>query len=213
MADPRMQAGQPGTSYFMESPAVFPEATRPKKGRGRFSSSTWFKSPRDITWTIDSKLDGRDKPSGYDSNSLITILRSSQCVCAAATLIFYVFTMSAPAPWLLFFAVAMGVLSGGWSILALYLRHQYAIWLVIAEIVLAIGWIVLFATSSAATPEDAKAVTFHLGLLAMEASMVLWIQTCLLAVTPFFHKILPSVFLGKMKIKKKKATSDLEMVR
>ncbi|KAI2622218.1 hypothetical protein GGS26DRAFT_251913 [Hypomontagnella submonticulosa] len=31
-------------------------------------------------------------------------------------------------------------------------------------------------------------------MIAIEASMVLWIQTCLLVVTPFFHKLMPWLF-------------------
>ncbi|KAI0890301.1 uncharacterized protein GGS22DRAFT_150517 [Annulohypoxylon maeteangense] len=158
------------------------------------SKDGWFKGPRDTAWTIDSTVNGKSNPSGYDSNTLITILRWSQFFTSAMTLILYVFTLSAPVLWLLLLAGIAGFLSCLFSILALYLRHRWTIWLVIPEILLTIAWIVLFATSSLSSPPDSKGETFQLGLIAIEASMVLWIQTFLLAITPAFHKMLPRLF-------------------
>ncbi|KAI2467133.1 hypothetical protein F4781DRAFT_433667 [Annulohypoxylon bovei var. microspora] len=154
----------------------------------------WFKGPRDTAWTIDSTVNGKSNPSGYDSNTLITILRSSQFFSGAMTLILYVFTLSAPALWLTLLASVAGTLSCIFSILALYLRHRWTIWLAIIEVLLTIAWIVLLAASSVSSPPDSKEKTFNLGMMAVEASMVLWIQTFLLAVTPAFHKMLPRLF-------------------
>ncbi|KAI1096049.1 hypothetical protein F5B19DRAFT_216733 [Rostrohypoxylon terebratum] len=158
------------------------------------SRDGWFKGPRDTEWTIDSAVNGKSNPSGYDSNTLITILRWSQFFTSAMTLILYVFTLSAPAIWLIILAAAVGFLSCLFSILALYLRHRWAIWLAIPEVLLTVAWIVLFAASSLTSPPDSKEETFKLGLIAMEASLVLWIQTFLLAITPAFHKMLPRLF-------------------
>ncbi|KAI0380107.1 hypothetical protein F5Y04DRAFT_282236 [Hypomontagnella monticulosa] len=154
----------------------------------------WFKSPRDTTWTIDSTVNGKAKPSGYDSNSLITILRSSQCLCAVLVIISYICTLSAPTFWLIILGSVVGVLSSGWSICALFLRHRWSVYLAIPEILIAIAWIVLFAASSTAVPDEAKSGAFHFAVMAIEASMVLWIQTCLLVATPFFHKLMPWLF-------------------
>ncbi|KAL7628968.1 hypothetical protein AAE478_000486 [Parahypoxylon ruwenzoriense] len=154
----------------------------------------WFKTPRDTAWTIDSYVNGKPKPSGYDSNSLITILRSSQCLAAILTLTTYVFTLSVPVLWLVLLASAAAVVSGVWSILALFLRHVWSVWLAIPEFLLMTAWITLFAASSNTTPDDSKASTFRLGMIAIEASMILWIQTCLLMVTPFFHRTMPWLF-------------------
>ncbi|XDG06704.1 hypothetical protein ABKA04_006319 [Annulohypoxylon sp. FPYF3050] len=158
------------------------------------SRDGWFKGPRDTDWTIDSAVNGKSNPSGYDSNTLITILRSSQFFTSAMTLILYVFTLSGPTIWLIILAAAVGFLSCLFSIFALYLRHRWAIWLAIPEVLLTIAWIVLFAASSLSSPPDSKKKTFQLGLIAIEASMVLWIQTFLLAITPAFHKMLPRLF-------------------
>ncbi|KAI0843237.1 hypothetical protein F5Y06DRAFT_84048 [Hypoxylon sp. FL0890] len=155
---------------------------------------SFFKSPRDTTWTIDSAVNGRAKPSGYDTNSLITILRSSQCVAAIMTLILYVFTLSFPSFWLAILSSTTGFVSACFSILALYLRHCWTIWLVLPEVLITIAWIVLLVASAISTPKDDKYVTFHLGMIAIEASMVLWIQTGLLMITPFFHKLIPRLF-------------------
>ncbi|KAI0175809.1 hypothetical protein GGR52DRAFT_330874 [Hypoxylon sp. FL1284] len=160
------------------------------------SRDGWFKNPRDTSWTIDSAVNGKKKPSGYDSNTLITVVRSSQCFAACMVLILYVSTTSAPAQWLTIFAAAAGGLSAIWSIFVLFLRHVWSIWLVIPEILIAVAWMVLFGVSSDARPDVLKSETFRVGMVAIEASMVLWIQTCLLAVTPFFHKLVPWV-LGK----------------
>ncbi|KAI1462111.1 hypothetical protein F4805DRAFT_453341 [Annulohypoxylon moriforme] len=154
----------------------------------------WFKGPRDTTWTIDSTVNGKSNPSGYDSNTLITILRWSQFFTSAMTLILYVFTLSASALWLLLLAGVVGFLSCVFSIFALYLRHRWTIWLAVPEILIAVAWIVLFAASSLSSPPEFKERTFQLGLIAIEASMVLWIQTFLLAITPAFHRMLPRLF-------------------
>lgn len=91
-------------------------------------------------------------------------------------------------------AAAAGVVSGAWSVFALFLRHIWSLWLVIPEFLLALGWIVLFGASSCEMPDDSKRTTFNLGMIAIEASMVLWIQTCLLMLAPFFHKLMPWLF-------------------
>ncbi|KAI1804977.1 hypothetical protein F4811DRAFT_570604 [Daldinia bambusicola] len=155
---------------------------------------SWFKSPRDTSVTIDSTINGKIKPSGYDSNSLITILRSSQCFTALMVLILYVFTSSVPIFWLIFYTVAEVVLASAWSIFVLFLRHHWSIWLVIPEFVITVAWVVLFAMSSLLTPDESKELTFRLSLIAIEASMVLWLQTCFLVLTPFFHKLMPCLF-------------------
>ncbi|KAI1079102.1 hypothetical protein F5B20DRAFT_179185 [Whalleya microplaca] len=191
--------------------SVYPRPTEQSEGGTSnkrkiwwFSSSSelkardgWFKTPRNTTWTIDSTVDGKPKPSGYDSNSLITIIRAAQCVTAIAVLILYVFTLSAPSPWLLALAAILGVLTGAWSIFALFLRHIWSIWLAVPEILLMIAWVVLFIASAAATPEDSKAMIFKVATLVTEASMVLMIPTGLLAATPAFHKCMPWLFHGK----------------
>ncbi|KAI1478330.1 hypothetical protein F4774DRAFT_410890 [Daldinia eschscholtzii] len=156
--------------------------------------NSWFKSPRNTSVTIDSTINGKSKPSGYDSNSLITILRSSQCFTAIMVLILYVFTSSVPIFWLIFYTVALCILAGAWSIFALFLRHHWSILLVIPEIVITVAWIVLFAMSSLSTPNESKEFTFQLSLMAIEASMVLWLQTFFLVITPFFHMIMPCLF-------------------
>lgn len=154
----------------------------------------WFKSPRDTNFTIDSRINGENKPSGYDSNSLITILRSSQCFIALLVLILYVFTSSVPVFWLIFYTIAEVALASFWSIFALFLRHHWSIWLVIPEIVITVAWIVLFAISSLSTPDESKESTFRLSLMAIEASMVIWLPTCFLAIAPFFHWLMPWLF-------------------
>ncbi|KAI1468873.1 uncharacterized protein F4812DRAFT_458400 [Daldinia caldariorum] len=154
----------------------------------------WFKSPRDTSVTIDSTINGKSKPSGYDSNSLITILRSSQCFTALMVLVLYVFTSSVPIFWLIFYTVAEVVLASAWSIFVLFLRHRWSVWLVIPEFVITVAWVVLFAMSSLLTPDESKESTFRLSLIAIEASMVLWLQTCFLVLTPFFHKLMPCLF-------------------
>ncbi|KAF3065018.1 hypothetical protein GL218_01961 [Daldinia childiae] len=148
----------------------------------------------DTTFTIDSRINGGNKPSGYDSNSLITILRSSQCFIALLVLILYVFTSSVPVFWLIFYTIAEVVLASFWSIFALFLRHHWSIWLVIPEIVITVAWIVLFAVSSLSTPDESKESTFRLSLMAIEASMVMWLPTCFLAISPFFHWLMPWLF-------------------
>ncbi|KAI1143081.1 hypothetical protein F5Y05DRAFT_142209 [Hypoxylon sp. FL0543] len=154
----------------------------------------FFKNPRDTTWTIDSTVNGEDKPSGYDSNSLITIIRSSQCVAAFATLVVYDCTFSFPSFWLALLSGILGFVSICFSILALFLRHRWALWLVLPEVFLTIAWIVLLIASALSTPKDGKYVTFQVGMVAIVASLVLWIPTCLLMLTPFFHKLMPRVF-------------------
>ncbi|KAI1209860.1 uncharacterized protein F4807DRAFT_76242 [Annulohypoxylon truncatum] len=158
------------------------------------SRDGWFKGPRNTAWTIDSTVNGKSNPSGYDSNTLITILRWSQFFTSGMTLILYVFTLSAPKLWLTLLASVVGFLSCLFSIFALYLRHRWAIWLAIPEILITIAWIVLLTASSLSWPPDSKAKTFQLGMIAIEASMVLWIQTFLLAITPAFHRMLPRLF-------------------
>ncbi|KAI2618787.1 hypothetical protein GGR54DRAFT_640329 [Hypoxylon sp. NC1633] len=212
--------------FLMEGSGSFPRLAppqqhmtkgQPKKRRGGWwclsshelkGKDTWFKSPRDTSWTIDSTISGKQKPPGYDSNSLITILRSSQCLTAIMVLILYVFTQSAPSFWLLLLGAVTSVLSGGWSIFALYLRHQWATALLIPEVLLTVAWIVLFAASSLNTPDESKYTWFRLAVLAMEASMVLWIQTCLLMVTPIFHKLIPWLFRPRSH---KGARPDMEL--
>ncbi|KAI0013061.1 hypothetical protein F4779DRAFT_474460 [Xylariaceae sp. FL0662B] len=154
----------------------------------------WFKTPRNTTWTIDSAVNGKQKPSGYDSNSLITIIRSAQCLTAIAVLILYVFTVSAPSIWLIALAAAASIATGFWSIFALFLRHVWSAWVAIPEVLLTVAWITLFIASSTATPEDSKAEVFKVATIAMEACMVFAFPTCLLAVTPFFHKCMPWLF-------------------
>ncbi|KAI0116883.1 hypothetical protein F4814DRAFT_265677 [Daldinia grandis] len=154
----------------------------------------WFKSPRDTSFTIDTIISSGNKPSGYDSNSLITILRSSQCFIAFFVLIIYVFTSSVPVFWLIFFTIGEVALASFWSIFALFLRHHWSIWLVIPEIVITVAWIILFAVSSLSTPDESKEVTFRLSLMAIEASMVIWILTCFLVIAPFFHWLMPWLF-------------------
>ncbi|KAI1381821.1 hypothetical protein F4677DRAFT_5396 [Hypoxylon crocopeplum] len=172
----------------------------------------WFKSPRDTTWTIDSTIDGKKKPSGYDSNSLITILRSSQCVSAVMVLILYIFTLSSPALWITLLAAAVAVLSGAWSILVLFLRHHWTVFLVIPEFILTIAWMVTLGVSYNATPPEGKYTTYRLALVAIEASMVLWIQTCLLGVTPLFHKLMPWLFQRRSHGDDPATSGGLEMV-
>ncbi|KAI0135969.1 hypothetical protein F4776DRAFT_113254 [Hypoxylon sp. NC0597] len=172
--------------------------SRKRNKRGCFDKlklkEGFFKSPRDTSWTIDSMVNGRPNPSGYDSNSLITILRSSQCVAAVMTAILYDCTMSFPSFWLALLSATVAPLSALFSILALHLRHRWVLWLVIPEVLLTIAWIVLIVASAMSTPKDGKEGTFYLGMIAIEASTVLWIQTCLLMVTPFFHRMIPKLF-------------------
>ncbi|KAI5866685.1 hypothetical protein GGS23DRAFT_283146 [Durotheca rogersii] len=154
----------------------------------------WAETPRDTPWTTGSHINSKPKPSSYDSGSLVTIIRSSQCLAAILALVLYVFTMSGPTLWLLVLASATSVLSGGWCILALFLRHVWSVWLVIPELLLALTWVVLFVVSSTTTPDDSKALTFRLGMMAIEAAMVLWTQTSLLAITPVFHQTISCLF-------------------
>ncbi|KAI1409164.1 hypothetical protein F5Y13DRAFT_170928 [Hypoxylon sp. FL1857] len=154
----------------------------------------FFKNPRNRSWTIDSTVNNKPKPSGYDSNSLITILRSSQCFAAFMTLILYVFTLSFPSFWLALLSSITSFLSMCFSMFALFLRHRWTPWLVTPELLLTIAWVVLLVSSSVSTPTDGKYETFHLGMIAIEASTVLWIQTCLLMVTPYFHRLAPRLF-------------------
>ncbi|KAI4866241.1 hypothetical protein F4820DRAFT_262934 [Hypoxylon rubiginosum] len=186
-------------------------------GSGKFKAKDgWFKNPRDTTWTIDSAVNGKKNPSGYDSNTLITIVRSSQCFSACMALILYVCTMSAPSQWLMILAAAVGVLSAGWSMFALFLRHVWSIWLVIPEVLIAVAWIVLYSANSVAKPDVVKSETFRVGTIAIEASMVLWIQTWLLAVTPFVHKLVSCIVRKRRNRKASKsrevAPGDVELV-
>ncbi|KAI8962347.1 hypothetical protein F5Y11DRAFT_366004 [Daldinia sp. FL1419] len=157
----------------------------------------WFKSPRDTTFTIDSRINGKDKPSGYDSNSLITIIRSSQCFLALLVLILYVFTSSVPKYWLIFYTIAETILAAVWSIFVLFLRHHWSVLLVIPEIMITIAWVVLFVISYLSTPDESKEMTFRLSLMAIEASMAVWTQTFFLAIAPFFHCLIPCLFRVK----------------
>ncbi|KAI0848846.1 hypothetical protein F5Y00DRAFT_236751 [Daldinia vernicosa] len=154
----------------------------------------WFKNPRDTTFTIDSKINGKNKPSGYDSNSLIMILRVSQALIAIVVFCLYVCTYSVPVVWHNYYTAGLVFLSVFWSIFALFLRHIWSILLAILEIVMAVGWIVLFAITSLSTPDESKEVTFHLSLMVIEVSMVAWFPTFLLAITPFFHWLMPCLF-------------------
>ncbi|KAI1100123.1 hypothetical protein F4804DRAFT_319870, partial [Jackrogersella minutella] len=72
------------------------------------------------------------------------------------TLILYVFTLSTPTLWLILLASAVGFLSCVFSILSLYLRHRWSVWLAIPEVLITSAWIVLLAASSVSTPSDAK---------------------------------------------------------
>ncbi|OTA69072.1 hypothetical protein K449DRAFT_383973, partial [Hypoxylon sp. EC38] len=154
----------------------------------------FFKSPRNTTWTIDSTVNGKRNPSGYDSNSLITILRSSQCFAAIMTGILYDCTFSFPSFWLAMLSSTVAGVSAIFSIFALFLRHRWVPWIVIPEVLLTVAWIVLIVASSMSTPKDGKEETFHVGMIAIEASTVLWVQTCLLMVTPYFHRMIPKLF-------------------
>ncbi|KAI1767240.1 hypothetical protein GGR53DRAFT_135909 [Hypoxylon sp. FL1150] len=166
----------------------------------------WFKNPRNTSWTIDSLVNGKSKPAGYDSNTLITVIRSSQCFCAGMTLIFYIGTMSAPTQWLMFLAIAVGALSVCWSMCVLFMRHIWSMWLVIPEVLIAIAWIVLYTINTMETPDEAKAKLFQVAMVAIEASMVVWIQTCLLVVTPFFHKLFSYIRRKRQARKARKAS-------
>ncbi|XXG94355.1 hypothetical protein Hte_000609 [Hypoxylon texense] len=197
-----MENGLPGPAtsaapnqWTMDNIALNDPNKKKKTGKWSFGAGKlnakdgWFKNPRDTSWTIDSAVNGKKNPSGYDSNTLITVVRSSQCFCALMTIILYIATMSAPSKWLMILAAAAGVLSAIWSMLALWLRHLWSIWLVIVEILVAVAWIVLYSANSVAKPDALKSETFRVATIAIEASMVLWIQTGLLMVTPFFHKL------------------------
>ncbi|KAI6090084.1 hypothetical protein F4821DRAFT_36147 [Hypoxylon rubiginosum] len=180
------------------------------------SKDGWFKNPRDTSWTIDTVVNGKAKPAGYDSNTLITVVRSSQCFCAGMTLIFYVATMSAPAKWLFILAIAVCAISLCWSMCVLWMRHIWSTWLVIPELLITFAWIVLYGINTEAKPDESKAETFRVAMIAIEASMVLWIQTCLLMVTPFFHQLCPWI-IRKIRTRKapkppRDAPVDIELV-
>ncbi|KAI1394036.1 uncharacterized protein F4822DRAFT_424502 [Hypoxylon trugodes] len=148
-----------------------------------------------MAWTIDTpRVDGKDKPSGYDSNSLIAIIRTSQCIAAILLIILYISTSSSPSFWLTILSSCAAATSIFWSILAMLLRHRWSIFTVVPEVLITIAWIVLFAVNYVTAPPESKDTTFHLATEAMEASMTLWIPTCLLAVTPYFHRMMPRAF-------------------
>ncbi|OTB06306.1 hypothetical protein M426DRAFT_319044 [Hypoxylon sp. CI-4A] len=157
-------------------------------------SGGWFKSPRNRKWTIDSTIGEKAKPSGYDSNTLITIIRILQSIVALVALVIYLTTRADSKTWLFILACVVSCVSAVWSFIALLMRHRWSALIAAVEVAFTAAWIVWLVASFLAIPEDSRTVRSYLGPIAIETSTFLMLPTCLLVMTPLFHKMMPSFF-------------------
>ncbi|KAH9888169.1 hypothetical protein F4778DRAFT_409880 [Xylariomycetidae sp. FL2044] len=133
-----------------------------------------------------------DNPGGFNSNTLITVIRASQWILSIGQLLLLGFRL--PKPWEIVLPMVACGITFIWAIPALLWRHIYRKFMSLIEVVIFALFLASFIEMLNIPPFEGAVKESKVALVVIEASALLHLMTCLLYMNPVWHRLMPCLY-------------------